>query len=88
MSIFAVIVDQPSPALDAKIKAKFDEPRRYKLNDRTWMVVSDQLSNPLADELEIRTGNYGRAVVIRVSNSTSGWQQKSFWEWMSAKGEG
>lgn len=85
MAVFAVIAAQPQPELEKRIADLFPA-AHIRVNDRTWLVESDSLPGMLADQLELRAGARGLALVIQVEpGSVSGWQPKSTWGWLSLK---
>jgi hypothetical protein len=84
MAIFAVLTDKPCPALGEKIAELY--PRDfYKLSDAQWLLRADIIARSLAEQLDIRSGKYGRAIVIRTTGSASGWHSKTVWEWLTQK---
>lgn len=87
MAVFVVISDAPNAALGQKIERLYPNAKSYKINDCSWLLNADKLTRAVADELELTQGSQGRAVVLRASNSGSGWQAKSLWEWLTLQGE-
>ena len=85
MTIFAVIPDAPQPGLAAKINELFPDGKSYGLNDRSWIVESDSLTQALSEELGVRDGTYGRVLILRASTSGAGYHAKSLWEWLTSK---
>jgi len=84
MAIFAVLADKPSSALGEKIAELY--PRdHYVLSTTQWLVKADTIPRTLAEELDIRGGTYGRAIVIRTTGEASGWHSKSVWQWLTQK---
>ena len=85
MAIFAVISDQPNPAINDKIIASYAENDRYKLNDNVWLIVADKLAETIGQELGIAGGASGWVVVFGISPAYFGWHNKNLWEWLSLK---
>ena len=85
MTIFAVLTDRPQPALAQKI-AELYPTDFYALTDSQWLISADTIAQTLAEQLDIRTGKFGRAVVLRASSNASGWHTKTVWEWLTQKG--
>lgn len=84
MAIFAVLTDKPNPELGKKIEALY--PRDfYKITDSQWLISADSIPRSLAGQLDLRTGSFGRALVIGVTGTASGWHSKTVWEWIAQK---
>ena len=86
MAIFAVLAEKADPALGKKVAEKYPKDS-YELTPSQWLVAADTIPRQLADELDIREGRHGKAIVIRVSGSSSGWHKKTFWEWLNQKAD-
>ena len=84
MAIFAVVSDSESPALEKKIRDNFPADS-ISVSDHQWFVVADTTARALAEQLEVRGGSHGRAMVMEISGMPSGWHGKSAWDWLIAK---
>jgi hypothetical protein len=86
MTVFLVLSDGPNPALEQKILETYPD-AHFQLSDRQWAVAADKkTSAEVRDELGMRDGSLGRAVVFRTAGA-SGWFKKSLWEWLAVKEE-
>ena len=84
MSVFAIMSDRPNPELGERVKELF--PRDYyQLSDAGWLVVAETAATPLAEQLDIRQGRFGRVLVIQTRGTGAGWHGKAVWEWLRAK---
>lgn len=85
MAIFAVLADEPHPELGAKIISMFPGDQSLRLSDCQWLISAPLISQALADQLDVKSGVYGRVLVLLATASGSGWHSKSVWEWLTLK---
>lgn len=85
MSIFVVIAEKPSAALDKRIVELYQD-NFYKISDTQWLVSAGTTANSLAELLGVRSADYGRAVVVETTGSAAGFHAKTLWEWLNSKG--
>ena len=86
MAIFVVLADKPNKELATKIAKEFPSDH-YVLNDSQWLVSADAIARSVAEQLGIRSGKFGRAIVLPTSSSGSGWHSKTLWEWLGQKAQ-
>jgi hypothetical protein len=84
MAVFAVLADNPNEKLGAKIVELYPTDH-YKLTDSQWLVAADTIPQNLAEQLGVRTGTFGKVIVIRATASASGWHNQTVWEWLRQK---
>lgn len=82
MAIFAVLADKPNPELGKKIAELY--PRdHYELSASQWLLKADSIPRTLAEELGVRSGSFGRVMIIRTTGEASGWHSKTSWQWLT-----
>ena len=84
MAIFAVLADKPSDELGRRIAALYPDDH-YVVSANQWLISADTITQTLAENLDVRTGTYGRVLVLGATGSSSGWHAKSAWEWLTQK---
>lgn len=84
MAIFAIVSDQDAPDLGKKISANFPADS-IKVSEHQWFVLAETTARALAEQLEIRGGSHGRAMVMSIADMPSGWHGKSSWDWLKTK---
>ncbi len=84
MPVFAVVLDEPSDALNQRIRKSFPVDS-VSVSDRQWLIVADTTARALAEQLDLRGGGAGRVMVMEIVGMPSGWHGKSTWEWLKAK---
>lgn len=84
MAIFAVLAEKPDPELGAQIAALYPTDH-FQLAPTQWLVSANAIAKDLAQQLNIREGERGRVIVLRASETASGWHKLSLWEWLKQK---
>jgi hypothetical protein len=84
MAIFVVLAEKPNAELAKKIASEFPADF-YTITDTQWLIYADTIPQTVAEQLGIRTGKFGRVIVIKASTSASGWHSKTVWEWLNQK---
>ena len=87
MAIFAVLADKANEALKAKI-AQLYPADHYILAENEWLVSADMIAQTLAEQLDVRTGQFGRVLVVAVTGKAAGWHSQTVWDWITQKGSG
>jgi hypothetical protein len=84
MAVFVVLAEEPNEELAQKIATEFPADF-YTLTDRQWLISADSIPQTVAEQLGVRSGKFGRVIVIKASTSASGWHSKTVWEWLNQK---
>ncbi len=84
MAIFVVLAEAPNAELANKIATEFPADF-YTITDSQWLIAADSIPHNVAEKLDVRTGKFGRVLVIQGSTSASGWHSKTVWEWLTQK---
>jgi hypothetical protein len=87
MAVFVVLADKSNTELGRKIATLYPADH-YEITDSQWLISADTIPQTIAEQLEIRTGKFGRAIVIRTTGSAAGWHTKTVWEWITQKATG
>jgi hypothetical protein len=91
MTIFAILMPTPQPALAEKIKAVFVN--HYQLNDTQWLISTSGTAIEISTKLGIADPNnlaapaMGLGIVFATS-SYYGRAPQPVWDWIKAKLEG
>lgn len=87
MAVFAVLIDKPNAKLGEVISTKYPNDH-FKISDNHWIVRADSITKEVAENLDVRTGAFGRVVVLGLTGSRSGFHVKTVWEWLDQKVDG
>ena len=90
MKIFAVVFTHPDPSPENPLHAEAaacvrDQfPEAYQLNERTFLVRSNRLSNQVAESVEIKSQDrrFSGAVLRIHPEHYAGFTSKDLWEWL------
>ena len=83
MYIFAVLLDKRDSSFEERIEKHYPRAFHYKLNDCTYFVKSDELTNDISRKLGISAECEISGVVFRLTPARAGWAYPSVWEWFA-----
>lgn len=81
MPTFLIFSEKKHEALGDKIREIYPDDH-YDLGAGKWLIEAEKTTKDVAEEIGIRGGAFGRAVVFKV-DTFSGFHSKSLWEWLS-----
>ena len=82
MSIFAVLLRQGQELTDDQIE-RVSSQKFYKVNDKTYLIVSDGLTSDISEALGMNDKVDVEGVVLRLTSARAGWFSPSVWEWFN-----
>ena len=82
MSIFAVLLGQGQGLTDDQIE-RVSAQKFYKVNDTTYLIVSDELTSDISEALGMNEEKKVEGVVLKLNSARAGWFSLSVWEWFN-----
>jgi hypothetical protein len=83
MSVFVILGRGSTnpPGLTDAIESSY-EGRSFRYADNIWFVIADQSARQISDQLNLKRGGIGRALVMRLTGDYGGMSQPEIWDWL------
>lgn len=84
MIIYAIVLTEANAEVQQRIAREF--PKYYKLNETSFLVRSDEISERVAVSVGIKGADQVKdatGVVFKLKGTYAGYAQNSLWEWLT-----
>ena len=78
--LHAVILTEPHSGFHQSLLETY--PGAYVLNDKTFLIRSDKLSNEISKDVGIGEESGPTGAVFKLNGTYSGYARSSLWEWL------
>ncbi len=78
--LHAAILTEPHSGFHQSLLDAY--PDAYKLNDNTFLIRSDKLSNEISKDIGIGEESGPTGAVFKLNGTYSGYASSSLWEWL------